>query len=197
MEGIAQRVAPARVAPPAEGLSYAVRFSDGINLREGGDDPKFTVRIGDRARWRKLLASNAYAVAQAYVAGEFDLEGDFAEAVRLYERQPRPALLEWMLRAAGRLDPLLRIARSRSGAARDVRFHYDRSNEFYRLFLDQRMIYSCAYFREPGYSLDVAQAAKLELICRKLDLRGRALPRYRMRLGRVAAARGRAVRRLC
>ncbi len=171
MEGTAQRVAPARVAPPAEGLSYAVRFADGSALREGRGEPKFTVRIGDLAHWRKLLASNAYAVAHAYVAGEFDLEGDFVEAACLYERQPRPASLEWMLRAAGRLDPLLRIARSRSGAARDVRFHYDRSNEFYRLFLDQRMVYSCAYFREPGYSLDDAQAAKLDLICRKLDLR--------------------------
>ena len=92
------------------------------------------------------------------MAGEFDLEGDFVEAVRFYERQPRPASLEWLLRAAGRLDPILRIARSRSGAARDVRFHYDRSNEFYRLFLDQRVIYSCAYFRDPGYSLEKAQA---------------------------------------
>ena len=117
MEGIAQRVAPARVAPTAEGLSYAVRFSDGSSLREGGGEPKFTVFIADRARWHKLLASNAYAVAQGYVAGEFELEGDFVEAVRFYERQPRPAALAWLLRAAGRLDPILRVARSRSGAA--------------------------------------------------------------------------------
>ena len=171
MEGTAQREAPARVAPPAEDLSFAVRFSDGSTLHEGRGEPKFTVRIGDRARWRKLLATNAYTVAQGYVAGEFDLEGDFVEAVRFYERQPRPALLDWLLRAAGQLDPVLRIARSRSGAARDVRFHYDRSNEFYRLFLDQQMVYSCAYFREPGYSLEEAQVAKLDLICRKLDMR--------------------------
>ena len=61
MEGIAQRVAPARVAPTAEGLSSAVRLSDGSSLREGGGEPKFTVFIADRARWQELLASNAYA----------------------------------------------------------------------------------------------------------------------------------------
>jgi cyclopropane-fatty-acyl-phospholipid synthase len=53
---------------------------------------------------------------------------------------------------------------------RNIRFHYDRSNEFYRLFLDPRMVYSCAYFRSPAMTLEEAQVAKLDHICRKLDL---------------------------
>ncbi|HZD05306.1 MAG TPA: cyclopropane-fatty-acyl-phospholipid synthase family protein, partial [Longimicrobiales bacterium] len=52
-----------------------------------------------------------------------------------------------------------------------VRFHYDVGNEFYRLWLDRRMVYSCAYFADPGWSLDRAQEAKLDLVCRKLELR--------------------------
>jgi cyclopropane-fatty-acyl-phospholipid synthase len=59
---------------------------------------------------------------------------------------------------------------SKAQAARNIRFHYDRSNEFFQLFLDPRMVYSCAYFRSPGMTLEDAQIAKLNHICRKLDL---------------------------
>ncbi len=52
-----------------------------------------------------------------------------------------------------------------------VQFHYDASNDFYRLFLDHRMVYSCAYFRDWQGNLDTAQADKLDLICKKLRLR--------------------------
>jgi len=52
-----------------------------------------------------------------------------------------------------------------------IQFHYDVGNDFYRLFLDGRMQYSCAYFRDPGNSLDRAQTDKLEMICRKLRLK--------------------------
>jgi cyclopropane-fatty-acyl-phospholipid synthase len=51
-----------------------------------------------------------------------------------------------------------------------IQYHYDVSNEFYQLFLDSRMLYSCAYFRQPDGNLEQAQADKLELICRKLNL---------------------------
>jgi cyclopropane-fatty-acyl-phospholipid synthase len=52
-----------------------------------------------------------------------------------------------------------------------INFHYDVGNSFYKLWLDRRMVYSCAYFRSPDDSLDVAQEAKLDLVCRKLRLK--------------------------
>jgi len=52
-----------------------------------------------------------------------------------------------------------------------IQFHYDVGNDFYRLFLDERMQYSCAYFTDPANSLDQAQTDKLEMICRKLRLK--------------------------
>jgi cyclopropane-fatty-acyl-phospholipid synthase len=62
--------------------------------------------------------------------------------------------------------------RGRKGKDKDfVQFHYDASNEFYALFLDSEMVYSCAYFRDWSNSLDQAQRDKLDLICRKLRLR--------------------------
>ena len=54
--------------------------------------------------------------------------------------------------------------------ARAVRFHYDVGNDFYALWLDPQMVYSCAYFEDGVESLDVAQTAKLDYVCRKLRL---------------------------
>jgi cyclopropane-fatty-acyl-phospholipid synthase len=62
------------------------------------------------------------------------------------------------------------LAHATVSAARQVSFHYDRSNEFYKQFLDSRMVYSCAYFRNAGVALEEAQPAKLDHICRKLNV---------------------------
>ena len=82
-----------------------------------------------------------------------------------------------MKRAARQLWP--RFGGKKHSPERDrraVMFHYDVSNDFYRLWLDRRMIYSCAYFQSPNDDLDTAQEQKLDYICRKLRLRpGRRL----------------------
>ena len=51
-----------------------------------------------------------------------------------------------------------------------IQYHYDVSNEFYQLWLDEKMVYSCAYFKDPAESIDAAQSRKLDYICRKLRL---------------------------
>src|SRR5437016_13762259 len=61
--------------------------------------------------------------------------------------------------------------RSREADAKAIAHHYDVSNEFYALFLDPLMVYTCAYYRDPNGTLEQAQADKLELVCRKLRLR--------------------------
>jgi cyclopropane-fatty-acyl-phospholipid synthase len=87
-------------------------------------------------------------------------------------RLAAPLLLGKGVDAGSRFDgagrPLARTGGADAGA--DVRFHYDLSNDFYRLFLDERMVYTCAYFAEEHGDLDRAQADKLEMICRKLRL---------------------------
>src|SRR5262245_21541794 len=60
--------------------------------------------------------------------------------------------------------------RSKPRDAKAIAFHYDVSNEFYALFLDRRMVYTCAYYRRPDGDLDQAQEDKLDLVCRKLAL---------------------------
>jgi cyclopropane-fatty-acyl-phospholipid synthase len=144
------------------------------------------VIAGPDALARMLWPPSADALGEAYLRGDIDIEGDIWAAVdagrsfdlrRLRRDLPRLARLGLELRRGAAPAPSLRRSAQLSGQrhsrARDlaaVRFHYDVGNDFYALWLDQRRVYSCAYFETPETSLDDAQEAKLDLICRKLRL---------------------------
>ncbi len=119
-----------------------------------------------------LARADAYSVGLAFVNGEIDVRGDFVAAVRYQLSQSATTFRRQFFDAVCRWNPwrLTQGWATRSAAARNIRFHYDRSNDFYKLFLDSQMVYSCAYFDRPGATLDQAQAAKLDHICRKLVL---------------------------
>ena len=76
-----------------------------------------------------------------------------------------------MVTLIARLDSLRweRWSQGRARARSNIEFHYDHPAAFYRQFLDARMVYSCAYFEDPQWTLEEAQLAKLDLICRKLE----------------------------
>ncbi|MEO8051555.1 MAG: cyclopropane-fatty-acyl-phospholipid synthase family protein [Acidobacteriota bacterium] len=117
-----------------------------------------------------LARADAYSVGLAFVNGEIDVNGDFISAVRFQLSRSATAVRGQFFDALCRWNPwrLTQLWATRDATARNIRFHYDRSNEFYKLFLDSQMVYSCAYFDRAGASLDQAQAAKLDHICRKL-----------------------------
>lgn len=119
-----------------------------------------------------LARADAYSVALAFINGEIDVYGDFVAAVRYQLSQSATTFRRQFYDAVCRWNPwrLTQGWATRRSTARNIRFHYDRSNEFYKLFLDSQMVYSCAYFDQPGATLDQAQAAKIEHICRKLRL---------------------------
>jgi cyclopropane-fatty-acyl-phospholipid synthase len=152
--------------------SWRAIFRDGT-VRQSGEGPAaFTFRLPSESALKRLLATDAYSAAMAFVGGEFEVEGDLAAAIRFKGWQPRSGLRNRLLAAIARSATTLEsVFQSKAQAARHIRFHYDRSNEFYRLFLDPRMVYSCAYFRTPETALEEAQFAKLDHICRKLDVR--------------------------
>ena len=134
-----------------------------------------------------LLPPTDLAIGEAYVHGDFDIEGDVFAFVALPDRLGRLPLgvRDWgklVSRLRGLADappsPSGRSAADLRGeqhsAARDqaaIRFHYDVGNEFYALWLGRRMVYSCAYFRTDYASLDEAQEAKLDLVLDKLGVR--------------------------
>ena len=127
-------------------------------------------RHPDAARW--LSRANAYSLAIAYVKGAIDVQGDLIEAVRHHLASAKRGWQTRLVDAVCRWTPwrLLQGRTGRAAAARNIRFHYDRSNDFYRLFLDSQLVYSCAYFRREDDTLDQAQINKLDHICRKLRL---------------------------
>jgi cyclopropane-fatty-acyl-phospholipid synthase len=141
---------------------------------------------------RMFLPGTEVGLAEAYLHDDFNIEGDIEAAfeiadfllqrlghwkkklklggllITLTERDGRSA----MRHAARQLLPQLRGKRHSSERdRRAVTFHYDVSNDFYRLWLDRQMVYSCAYFKSQSDDLDIAQEQKLDYICRKLRLR--------------------------
>lgn len=136
-----------------------------------------------------LLHQNIVRLAEAYLSGEIAVEGDMEIVFDLVEYLQRHTpgwsdkirILSHALRLPihryGReLDRIRAKGSEHHNSAASIARHYDVSNDFYRLWLDPEMVYSCAYFRSAGQSLAAAQQDKLDYLCRKLRLKpGQAL----------------------
>ena len=132
----------------------------------GGAAPLATLRVHDRGALVRLLLDPDFQFGELYVAGRIEVEGDLVGALRLAFSVARPAGF------AGRAFDALRrrLPHDRVSAANSAQHHYEAGNEFYQLWLDQRMVYTCAYFPSPEDGLEEAQLAKLDHVCRKLAL---------------------------
>jgi cyclopropane-fatty-acyl-phospholipid synthase len=138
--------------------------------RIGADGAPVTLRLRHWAPLRHLARGHIGGLAADHVEGRLDIEGPMravAEvAAELVRGEPTAA------RGAGPMATLRSWWRHRPHLdARQVRHHYDVSDDFYALWLDARRVYSCAYYRDAAMTLAQAQEAKLEHICRKLMLR--------------------------
>ena len=118
-------------------------------------------------RGLRTLASPALgALARAYVKNDVDFTGTARRALAVAE-----GMVGNIAHGGLSLPARLQLWRHQRRANRaNIAHHYDVSNAFYRLWLDQRMVYSCAYFHSDNDTLDDAQAQKLDHICRKLQL---------------------------
>ena len=179
-------VADAVAAVLGPDLPIAVETYDGGRIGPADAPAALTIRSPNAIR-RIVTAPGELGVGRAYVAGELDVEGDvYAALSSMRERLPSarigPRALAGMARIVGTegLRPLppppeearLRGRRhSRRRDAQAIAHHYDVSNRFYELVLGPSMTYSCGVWASPEISLEEAQVAKYELICRKLGLR--------------------------
>jgi cyclopropane-fatty-acyl-phospholipid synthase len=168
-----------------EALPVEVTAYDGS--RTGARGGRARVVINSPHALRYLLhAPGELGAARAYVAGHIELHGDLSELSALRHLVPElrvePRALLALIRLLGvsALRPLapppeeFRGHKRRHTVAADrdaVRHHYDLSDRFYRLLLGPTMTYSCGVWNSPGVGLEAAQAAKHELVCRKLALR--------------------------
>ncbi len=176
--------------------SLGVRLWDGIVISLGRNSPVATVVVHTAKLLRELAwRPDPLRLAEAYFRGEIDVEGDLyalltqrthlqsltvsmRDRLALFSAALFPGSDSALVRQDNRSirwsKPFqTRTTRKHSKAhnREAIAFHYDVSNEFYRLWLDERMVYSCGYFNDPDESLDQAQRNKLEHICRKLRLK--------------------------
>lgn len=145
-------------------LPLAVRLWDGT--RVGADQARVTVTINSPLALTALANPSLGGLASSYVEGKIDAEGPIRDVVRV-----GTALVEaegGLARRPRRLPHWVRHTRKFDDKA--IRSHYDVGDDFFRLWLDRRRVYSCAYFRRADDTLDLAQEQKLDHICRKLRL---------------------------
>jgi len=146
------------------GLPLRVVLPDGTAV-DFGDAPELTLTVRDAAVLSQLSQPTLGGLAEAYVEGRIDLDGDVATAIQIAARLAESA------GASVSQRPELVPAEHRPQTDRaDISHHYDVGNGFYRLWLDERMVYSCAYFETGDEDIHTAQRAKLDHICRKLRL---------------------------
>jgi cyclopropane-fatty-acyl-phospholipid synthase len=169
---------------------FAVRLWTGETINpEPGCPARFTLVLNHPgALGRMLWPPSDLTIGEAYIRGDFDIEGDLIAAFSLREHFTRPPFslreglrLVRVVRRAARTAPPTqpgrepaRLRGARHSKERDqaaVRYHYDVGNDFYALWLDRNMVYSCAYFETGTEDIDTAQEAKLDYICRKLRLK--------------------------
>jgi cyclopropane-fatty-acyl-phospholipid synthase len=178
--------------------TLTLRLWSGEMLRVGsgaGDARDFGFTLAFRrpeAVYSAVLGRDPLRFAEGYFRGDIDIEGDLFAALRVKDHldalhlsgsEKLQALFSALqLRRLNRVHeqkvdssapsqgPRVK-AHSKHENRAAIRFHYDVSNDFYALWLDRAMVYSCGYFETPSTDLDSAQSAKLEHICRKLNLR--------------------------
>ena len=175
------------VGTPPPGIVF--RLWDGTCWPERPETPPLaTIELCHPGALRRLfLPLSERALGESYLRGDYAVTGDLEATFQLRDRidavvrSPATALkVVQLLRQLPQTEPagvplprragLRGLLHSRERDREAIQYHYDLSNEFYALWLDRRMIYSCAYFETGAEDLDAAQEAKLDLICRKLRL---------------------------
>lgn len=144
-------------------LPLRLRLWDGKQI-DLGPEPRVTLVVKDPSLVAQLAHPSLDALGGAYVEGRVDLEGPMAAVIEIGDA------LSQALIGEGESPDLQREAHDKERDAAAISYHYDLSNDFYALWLDAEMVYSCAYFETGNEDLERAQQAKLRHLCRKLRL---------------------------
>ncbi len=171
LSGFARRLVFARLEALSQG-SLVLR-EGAETIRFGGSGPAVEVQVRDPAFYAELAFGGSVGAGESYMLGHWSTS-DLTAVMQLLLRNR--SAMDAMEGGIARLAAPLRVAahwlhrNSRAGSRRNISAHYDIGNDFYRLFLDETMMYSCALFEREDMTLAEAQTAKLDAICRKLAL---------------------------
>ena len=145
-------------------LPLRLRLWDGHEFNFG-PTPSVTIVVKDPTLVAQFTHPSLDLLGSAFVEGRLELEGSISEAIRVCDELSQ-ALLD-----DEDDTPPPRVHHDKATDAESISYHYDLSNDFYQLWLDRDMAYSCGYFETGEESLDEAQQAKFRLLCRKLRLK--------------------------
>lgn len=152
-----------RIQHAVAGARLRLVLWDGFEVPSRTSSPVATIIFKNRRALFSWMRDPELNFGEAYMFGAVDIRGDMVKLLEeIYQAWPEVKRRPWWL-WQGSND--LRTARE------NVHRHYDLGNEFYRLWLDRQMVYTCAYFPTPDCTLEEAQIAKMDRVCRKLQLK--------------------------
>lgn len=144
-------------------LPLRIRLDQGPEM-DLGPEPRVTLVVKDPGLLADPRQLNLDTLGQAFVESRIDLEGDIHEVIEIGDQ------LSQALAGLEQTPDGVHRAHDKATDASAISYHYDLSNDFYGLWLDPELVYSCAYFRTGTEDLATAQRDKLDMLCRKLRL---------------------------
>lgn len=171
---LARRAVHALLGRLSRGVLHVVEDGRRTTFRGARPGLEVSVRVTDPRAWAQVATRGTVGFGEAYVRGDFECD-DLVSLVRLFvQAQDVMGTVEGGLARLAR--PLHRLYHrlrdnDRAGSRENIAAHYDLGNDFYALFLDPTLSYSCGIFEEEGSTLEEASLAKIERACHKLGLR--------------------------
>lgn len=141
---------------------FQITYWDGTAEKFGHGDPKFSIQFNEKVQISKFLKEPSLAFGEAYTQGLLEVEGKIEEVIDIASSNAKKI---WT-KTLAYLPKLSSISKNKE----NVQHHYDIGNEFYSLWLDESMSYSCAYFKKEDDTLHQAQMQKIEHVLKKLQL---------------------------
>lgn len=148
-------------------LPLRLQLWNGREFDFGQSTPQVTIRVPQASSLSYLLTPSLSNLGKAYVEGKLEVEGRVNEIVRIAN-----TLAKETLKPEGKFARLVRpLHHTKKKDAEAIQYHYDVSNDFYRVWLDENMVYSCAYFENGDEDLATAQLKKIDHILTKIQVR--------------------------
>ena len=147
---------------------FAIALWDGFKISPQDALPVATVNINSRSALNQLLRQGDVGFGDAFSNGGISVDGDLVAMLVAAFTVPEPTGIAAVVKSMQQRKPR---ANTKDGSRENIHHHYDIGNDFYRLWLDKEMQYTCAYFPDDDMTIEAAQQAKMDHVCRKLQLR--------------------------
>ena len=143
---------------------FRIILEDGEHMI-GDGEPVFTVKINKVPKMTDMLTSTSITLGEAYMNGDIEIEGDLYTALNMFLGQMGKFSTD-----KKKLKNIIFTSKSKANQKKEVSSHYDIGNDFYKMWLDETLSYSCGYFKNDNDTLYQAQCNKVDRILEKLNL---------------------------